>query len=206
MVEARDHSVTLALCGNLMTGRGIDQLLPDPCPPTLYETYVKNAKDYVALAEEKSGPIARPASLAYPSGDALAELDAMKPDARIVNLETALTRSEDAWPGKGIHYRTSPENARMLAAAGIDCCTLANNHVLDWGHTGLAETLRTLRTLNARHAGAGPVDLTRKVSSTFRESSRLQHCVCLSPRSNPIVMPRSAVIFLLMPVSSLGHA
>jgi poly-gamma-glutamate synthesis protein (capsule biosynthesis protein) len=206
MPDAHDRCITLALCGDLMIGRGIDQLLPDPCPPILYESWARSAEDYVELAEESCGRIARPVSLAYPWGDALSELDAVKPDARIVNLETALTRSDEAWLGKGIHYRTSPENARMLAAAGIDCCTLANNHVLDWGHTGLAETLRTLRTLNVRHAGAGPVDLTRKVSSTFRESSRLQHCVCLSPRSNPIVMPRSAVIFLLMPVSSLGHA
>jgi poly-gamma-glutamate capsule biosynthesis protein CapA/YwtB (metallophosphatase superfamily) len=72
-----------------------------------------------------------------------------------VNLETALTASEDAWPGKGIHYRTGPENGRALAAAGIDCCALANNHVLDWGYAGLAETLRTLAALGIRHAGAG---------------------------------------------------
>jgi poly-gamma-glutamate synthesis protein (capsule biosynthesis protein) len=155
MPDAHDRRITLALCGDLMTGRGIDQLLPDPCPPILYESWARSAEDYVELAEESCGRIARPVSLAYPWGDALSELDAVKPDARIVNLETALTRSDEAWPGKGIHYRTSPENARMLAVAGIDCCTLANNHVLDWGHAGLEETLRTLRTLDVGHAGAG---------------------------------------------------
>jgi len=155
VLEACDHTITLALCGDLMTGRGIDQLLPDPCPKHLYESYVANAEDYVELAEEACGPIPRPASLSYPWGDALSEFERVKPDVRIANLETALTRSEDAWPGKGIHYRTSPENARLLAVAGVDCCALANNHVLDWGHAGLEETLRTLKTLGVRCAGAG---------------------------------------------------
>jgi len=155
MAEAHDRRITLALCGDLMIGRGVDQLLPDPCPPILYESWARSAEDYVELAEERRGRIARPVSLAYPWGDALSEFDVVKPDVRIVNLETALTRSDDAWPGKGIHYRMSPENARMLAVAGIDCCTLANNHVLDWGHAGLEETHRTLRTLDVGHAGAG---------------------------------------------------
>ena len=34
---------------------------------------------------------------------------------------------------KGINYRMSPENFPVISAAGIDCCMLANNHVLDWG-------------------------------------------------------------------------
>jgi poly-gamma-glutamate synthesis protein (capsule biosynthesis protein) len=147
--------VTLCLCGDVMTGRGVDQVLPHPCDPVLYEGYTKSAEEYVKLAERASGPIERPVALSYPWGDALGEIARQRPDAWIVNLETALTRSEDAWPGKGIHYRTSPENARTLAAAGVHCCVLANNHVLDWGRAGLEETLRTLDGLGVRHAGAG---------------------------------------------------
>jgi poly-gamma-glutamate synthesis protein (capsule biosynthesis protein) len=48
-----------------------------------------------------------------------------------------------------------PANVGCLLAAGIDCCVLANNHVLDWGHHGLSETLATLRTAGIRTAGAG---------------------------------------------------
>src|SRR3990172_3685012 len=147
--------VSLCLCGDVMTGRGIDQVLPQPCDPVLYEDGTRSAEVYVELAERASGPIPRPVALSYPWGDALDEIAGQRPDAWIVNLETALTRSEDAWPGKGIHYRTSPENARLLATAGVDCCVLANNHVLDWGHAGLEETLRTLYALGVRHAGAG---------------------------------------------------
>lgn len=77
-----------------------------------------------------------------------------RPDARIVNLETAVTLSDERAP-KGINYRMSPANAACLTAARIDCCVLANNHVLDWGAAGLEETLDTLRSMGIHTAGAG---------------------------------------------------
>ncbi len=48
-----------------------------------------------------------------------------------------------------------PDNVPCLTAAGIDCCALANNHVLDWGYPGLDETLATLRGAGLKTAGAG---------------------------------------------------
>ncbi len=148
-------AVTLFLCGDVMTGRGIDQILPHPGDPRLFEPYVRSAVEYVRLAERASGPIPRPVDFAYPWGDALAEMSRFRPHARIVNLETAVTRSDEAWPGKGIHYRMHPANVPCLAAAGIDCCVLANNHVLDWGRAGLDETVFVLRRAGIRTAGAG---------------------------------------------------
>jgi len=153
--EPASHSVTLFLCGDVMTGRGIDQILPHPCKPHLFEPYMRSALGYVELAEKVAGPIRRPVDLAYIWGDALAELGRVRPDARIINLETAVTVAEDAWVGKGIHYRMHPANVPCLGAAKIDCCVLANNHVLDWGHGGLAETLATLQGAGIRTAGAG---------------------------------------------------
>ena len=147
--------MTLFLCGDVMTGRGIDQILPHPSRPELHEPYVRSALRYVELAEEATGPIARPVDFAYIWGDALAELDHLRPAARIVNLETAITASEDAWPHKGINYRMHPANIGCLSVASIDCCSLANNHVLDWGYRGLAETLATLHAAGIRTAGAG---------------------------------------------------
>ena len=148
-------SIRLFLCGDVMTGRGIDQILPHPCEPQLFEPCMRSARGYVELAEAAHGPIRRPVEPAYVWGDALALLDRVAPHVRIVNLETAVTTAEDAWPGKGIHYRMHPANVGCLGAAGIDCCTLANNHVLDWGYAGLAETLATLRAAGMRTAGAG---------------------------------------------------
>jgi poly-gamma-glutamate synthesis protein (capsule biosynthesis protein) len=147
--------VTLFLCGDVMTGRGIDQILPHPSAPHLFEPSLRSALGYVELAAEASGPIPRPADFAYVWGDALAELARIRPAARIVNLETAVTVAEDPWPGKGIHYRMHPANVPCLTAAGIDCCALANNHVLDWGAAGLTETLETLHRAGIHTAGAG---------------------------------------------------
>ena len=154
--RATSRPVTLFLCGDVMTGRGIDQILPHPSKPHLYEPYVRSALDYVELAERATGAIPRPVDSAYIWGDALAELDRVRPDARIVNLETSVTASEDAWPRKGIHYRMHPDNVACLVAAKLDCCVLANNHVLDWGLSGLLETLATLQRAGLRTAGAGP--------------------------------------------------
>ncbi|TIP99701.1 MAG: CapA family protein, partial [Mesorhizobium sp.] len=81
---------------------------------------------------------------AYVWGDALSELDREAPDARIINLETSITTSLSLAP-KGINYKMNPANIGCLAAARIDCCVLANNHVLDWDEPGLVETLDTLR-------------------------------------------------------------
>lgn len=137
-----------------MLGRGIDQILPFPGDPQLYEPCVDDARDYLVLAEAASGPIPRPVDFGHVWGDALAAWRTAAPDARIVNLETSITTSRTPLP-KGINYKMEPRNAPCLTAAGIDCCTLANNHVLDWGAAGLGETLETLDRLGIARAGAG---------------------------------------------------
>ncbi|AKH39400.1 poly-gamma-glutamate biosynthesis protein [Nitrosomonas communis] len=147
--------ITLFLCGDVMTGRGIDQILPHPSKPQLYEPYVQNAQEYVELAEEINGKIPRPVSFDYIWGDALVELEKIAPDARIINLETSITTSDEFWVNKGIHYRMHPQNMPSLTVAKIDCCVLANNHVLDWGYAGLTETLRILTNAHIKTAGAG---------------------------------------------------
>lgn len=149
------RAVKLFLCGDVMTGRGIDQILPHPGDPQLHEGYLKSATEYVALAEAAGGPIPRRVPWEYVWGDVLEALDRARPDARIVNLETAVTTSDAVWVGKEVHYRMHPANVACLTAAAIDCCTLANNHVLDWGREGLLETLVTLHAAGVRTAGAG---------------------------------------------------
>ena len=152
---AAPRTIRLFLCGDVMTGRGVDQVLPHPGDPRLHERYVRTAVRYGELAEEANGPIPKPVDFAYVWGDALEELQARAPDARIMNLETAVTDSGEPWEGKGVHYRMHPANTPCLKAARIDCCALANNHVLDWGYPGLAETLATLEEAEVGFAGAG---------------------------------------------------
>ena len=155
--KLRSHATSLLrlfLCGDVMTGRGIDQILPHAGNPVLYERHMKSATGYVELAEEANGPIRKPVEYSYIWGDALAELARRKPHLRIINLETAVTHSDDV-ADKAVNYRMQPDNIPCINAANIDCCTLANNHVLDWGYEGLAETLRVLKAADIEIAGAG---------------------------------------------------
>ncbi|MBG0850775.1 CapA family protein [Streptomyces spinoverrucosus] len=147
--------VTLFLCGDVMLGRGVDQILAHPGDPELREGYVGDARDYVALAEAVSGPIPAPVAPAWPWGEALRVLDEAAPEVRIVNLETAVTSCGAFAPGKEVHYRMHPANLPALAVARPDVCVLANNHVLDFGRPGLTETLDALGGAGLRTAGAG---------------------------------------------------
>jgi len=147
-------NIAIVLCGDVMLGRGIDQVLPAPGDPRLHEDYLKSALDYVALAERAHGPIRRPVSFSYVWGDALSAVARRCPDLRIVNLETAVTQGGPPAP-KGINYRMHPANLPCLKRFDVDCCVLANNHVLDWGVTGLLETLDALRAAGLTTAGAG---------------------------------------------------
>jgi poly-gamma-glutamate synthesis protein (capsule biosynthesis protein) len=111
---------TIFLCGDVMTGRGIDQILPHPGDPLLHEDYVRSALGYLELAETASGAIPRPVGFDYIWGDALDELARRRPAARIVNLETAVTARGRPEP-KGVNYRMSPADLALpppaLAAA-----------------------------------------------------------------------------------------
>jgi poly-gamma-glutamate capsule biosynthesis protein CapA/YwtB (metallophosphatase superfamily) len=177
--------VTLFLCGDVMPGRGVDQILPHPGDPELREAYVDDARTYVRLAERVNGPIPRPVGFDWPWGDARGVLDEMAPDVRVINLETSVTRSADFAPGKAVHYRMSPANLACVAVIRPDACALANNHVLDFGPAGLTETLDVLAGAGLRAVGAG------------RDAARARH-----PAAVPLPGGRRAVIFACGTASS----
>ncbi|MYV44375.1 CapA family protein [Streptomyces sp. SID2888] len=151
----QDGLVTLFLGGDVMLGRGVDQILPHPGNPALRETYIHDARAYVGLAEAANGPIPRPVPFDWPWGEAPAVLDEAAPDVRVINLETSVTGDGEFAPGKGVHYRMSPANLPCLATIRPDVSVLANNHVLDFGRNGLTETLAALTEAGLRTAGAG---------------------------------------------------
>lgn len=167
-----DGALTVFLCGDVMLGRGVDQILPHPGDPRLYEPSVTDARGYVELAEEVNGPVPRPVDFGWPWGAALEALDAAAPDVRIVNLETSITRSDDVALGKRVHYRMSPDNLPCLLAARPDVCVLANNHVLDFGTRGLLETLDVLADANLVAVGAGRDDADAKRPVTIEAGGR----------------------------------
>ncbi|HEX6872198.1 MAG TPA: CapA family protein, partial [Micromonosporaceae bacterium] len=75
-------------------------------------------------------------------------------DVAMVNLETAVTERGTPEP-KRYHFR-APESAyAAVRAAGIDVVSLANNHALDYGRVGLADTLDSAAAHGVPVVGAG---------------------------------------------------
>lgn len=154
-MTAKDGQIRLALCGDVMLGRGIDQMLPYPGDPVIPRRYPTSALDYVHLAERTNGPVPANRDVNYVWGDALAEFDAFAPDLRLINLETAITAQGKPWPGKPVRYRMEPRNIEVLSVAQIDFCSLANNHVMDFAYVSLGDTMKALRDAVIAWAGAG---------------------------------------------------
>ncbi|MFD7734852.1 CapA family protein [Kitasatospora phosalacinea] len=61
-------------------------------------------------------------------------------DLAVLNLETAITSRGKAEP-KTYTFRTTPKALDALEAAGVDVVSQANNHAVDFGPDGLADTL-----------------------------------------------------------------
>jgi poly-gamma-glutamate synthesis protein (capsule biosynthesis protein) len=77
-------------------------------------------------------------------------------DLAVLNLEMPITdRGSPPTLYKDYIYRARPQAAAGLAWAGIDVVALANNHVIDYGDVGLADTLTALRRQGMVPLGAG---------------------------------------------------
>jgi poly-gamma-glutamate synthesis protein (capsule biosynthesis protein) len=75
-------------------------------------------------------------------------------DFTALNLETAVT-SRGAPQPKTYHFRATPAAFTALRDGGIDLVTMANNHVLDYGQVGLADTLATAKAARFPYVGIG---------------------------------------------------
>ncbi len=91
-------------------------------------------------------------SFAYPWGNLLPLL--LKNDLNIINLETTLTHSNETVP-KVFNFKATPDKVETLSIANINICNLANNHILDFGISGLQETIDTLNHADIAYVGAG---------------------------------------------------
>lgn len=88
-------------------------------------------------------------------GDVLPLL--LEADLRLINLECVISHTGRKWrpQEKAFHFRAVPRAIDVLRAARIDCVTLANNHVLDYGPDALLECLTLLHRGDILHTGAG---------------------------------------------------
>jgi poly-gamma-glutamate synthesis protein (capsule biosynthesis protein) len=83
-------------------------------------------------------------------------------DLAMVNLESAVTTRGTPEP-KRFHFRAPPTAYQAVKAAGVDVVSLANNHALDYGRVGLADTLSSAATAGMPVVGAG-----RDVAEAYR--------------------------------------
>ena len=75
-------------------------------------------------------------------------------DFTAVNLETPVTNRGRPQP-KTYHFHATPSAFTALRHAGVDLVTVANNHILDYGAAGLADTLAAAKAAHFPYVGAG---------------------------------------------------
>lgn len=101
----------------------------------------------------------------HPSAETFSYLEPFltSADLALANLESPLTASPPQTRSPYV-LCAPPENVRYLADAGFDLLSLANNHRLDCGRQGLAETQQTLTDAGLGFIGPGPESVYRSVN------------------------------------------
>ncbi len=76
-------------------------------------------------------------------------------DINFINLETALTESEEGIKKFGPCLKASGGTADVIKALGTTVCGLSNNHIFDYGKKGVADTLYHLDRVGIPYTGYG---------------------------------------------------
>jgi poly-gamma-glutamate capsule biosynthesis protein CapA/YwtB (metallophosphatase superfamily) len=118
-------TVTVALAGDTMLGRGVGRALARTPPQALVAPEVR---------------------------EAMGQADLVVLNLECCISERG--RPWEA-PGKPFFFRAPPRAVELLVLLGTDCVTLANNHALDYGVDALADTLDHLATAGIATVGAG---------------------------------------------------
>ncbi len=79
-------------------------------------------------------------------------------DRVLINLECALTKSENGIKKFGPKLKADPRCVDTLKKFGVTDANLANNHVFDFGEEGLRDTLATLKEAGIFYNGVGEND------------------------------------------------
>lgn len=77
-------------------------------------------------------------------------------DVRIANLETVCTSRTKPAGTIGSSLRADPEAVKFVQSARLTAVTVANNHALDFGSDGLAESVERVRGAGVAVCGAAP--------------------------------------------------
>ncbi len=146
----------IALCVSCATTAPV--LYPQSKPVVESYRVVESATVRIAAVGDimlggKATPFLARRGYDFPFGDTRHLLKAA--DIAIGNLETALTTRGEPPVDKEYLFRNPPDiTARALRGAGIDVLSLANNHSMDYGVTGLQDTMAALERVGIHHHGA----------------------------------------------------
>lgn len=119
-------SITLALAGDAMLGRGVAEQLTHVAPEELVAGEVR---------------------------DVASEADLFVLNLECCVSERGQPWPD---PGKPFFFRAPPDAVRTLSWLGVDCVSMANNHALDFGPDALLDTQMHLARAGIETAGAGP--------------------------------------------------
>ena len=104
------------------------------------------------MLDRALGDAIRAGDAAYPFAEVI---DLLTPaDLTVGNLESALGDLGSP-ANKGYTFRAPPEAAEVLAQAGFDLLSLANNHALDYGPLALQQAMDLLHQQEIGTVGAG---------------------------------------------------
>jgi poly-gamma-glutamate capsule biosynthesis protein CapA/YwtB (metallophosphatase superfamily) len=81
--------------------------------------------------------------------------DIARADLSFFNLETPLSANGRPIEKDGPNFRAHPDCIKAAAEAGFDIAGLANNHIMDFGETGLTDTIKTCKNIGLLICGAG---------------------------------------------------
>ncbi len=76
-------------------------------------------------------------------------------DINFVNIEVALTERDKSIKKIGPALKATPKTAKVLADVGVNCCSLSNNHIFDFGKKGALDTIAALEEVGIAHTGFG---------------------------------------------------
>ena len=83
-------------------------------------------------------------------------------DLTILNLEGPLTNAEKS-NKHGFVFKGDPEYVNIMTGSSVELCNLANNHTMDYGKTGLKDTVAVLEA-----AGIGYCGYSKTFTTTIR--------------------------------------
>jgi poly-gamma-glutamate capsule biosynthesis protein CapA/YwtB (metallophosphatase superfamily) len=166
MVATRLRWVTAVLAALLTVG-----CAPGAQPVPVGQPATQASRSPAGSGNAKAGSRPRPATLAFAGDVNFARRTARllddpatafgpvssvlrSADLTALNLETAVTSRGVPQP-KTYHFRTTAAAFTALRGAGVDLVTMANNHVLDYGQAGLADTLAAARAARFPYIGIG---------------------------------------------------